>query len=70
MRELIVDAAIKYVALDDLIDELESALGWDEGRDVGLSHAIAVAHDEAEDARRRLMGLVRTLLNQEGHNNV
>lgn len=68
LRESIADLAIEYTICYGLVDELESLAGWNEETDIGLHRAVAVAHSEAEDARRRLMGLVRILLNQEVNN--
>lgn len=68
LRAAIVDASIEYVTCDNLVDELESALNWNDEADIGLCRAIVIARDEAADARRRLMGLVRILMKQEGSN--
>lgn len=68
LRALIVDAAIEYAAHEDLIDEIEAIVGWSDETDIGLHRAVELAHSEASDAHRRLMGLVRILMNQEGRN--
>lgn len=65
LRSMIVDTAVEYSTLDDLIDELESALDWSEDADVGLCRALELARGEAVGALARLVGLVRVLMSQE-----
>ena len=65
MRELIVDAAIEYVTLEDLVDELEAIVGWSDEHDIGLHRALKLARGEAADALSRLTALVRVLLSRE-----
>lgn len=68
LRELIIDTAVEYAAYAGMVDELDAILGWSEDADIGLYRAIELARGEAADALERMIGLVRILMNQEGHN--
>jgi len=68
LRALIVDTAVEFAAYASMVDELEAILDWNEETDIGLYRALELARGEAADALRRLTGLVRFLINQEGRN--
>lgn len=64
LRESIADLAIEYAICEDMADELESALGWNDEYDPGLHRAIVIVRDESADALGRLTRLVRVLLEE------
>lgn len=68
LRSMIVDTAIEYATCASMVDELEAVIGWDDEHDIGLCRALELARGEAADALERMIGLVRILMNQEGHN--
>lgn len=68
LRSMIIDAAVEFATCEGMVDELEAILDWNDETDIGLYRALKLARGEAADALERLTGLVRILMNQEGHN--